>query len=294
MTAPPVKPIAAEARRQGALLDLDKHNWPWSMMIVQQMGVGLFELTNNHIWRTRFMFSNWYPDYAADYMGIEKKGGHFTERGWIDFGFQSYYALLNCGFDIKPTAGTASGVHPVPLGFGRVYVKIDGEFSYQRWIDGLAAGRSFVTTGPMLKVETKRDGNKVEVSGELEAGGSLGGIEIVVNGEVGATIESQPELTEAGSYRVRFEHELELSGSSWVAVRAFEARPDRRPRFAHSAPVHFEVEGEPLRPRKVEVEHLIKRVADEIARHEGVLNEGALEEYRAALAHYRSLLEGAR
>ena len=42
----------------------------------------------------------------------------FTERGWIDFNFQNYYALLDCGFKMRPTAGTASGVHPVPLGFG--------------------------------------------------------------------------------------------------------------------------------------------------------------------------------
>ena len=43
-----------------------------------------------------------------------------SERGWIDFTFKNYYALLNCGFRLRPTAGTASGVHPVLLGFGRV------------------------------------------------------------------------------------------------------------------------------------------------------------------------------
>ncbi len=49
MGAPPVGSIAAEARRQGAILDLDKHNWPWSMMLVPTMGVDLFELANKHI-----------------------------------------------------------------------------------------------------------------------------------------------------------------------------------------------------------------------------------------------------
>ena len=289
MTAPPVGPVAAEARRQGALLDLDKHNWPWSMMIVQQMGVGLFELTNNHVWRTRFLFTNWYTEYVGEHMQVERDGGHFTERGWIDFGFQTYYTLLNCGFKIYPTAGTASGVHPVPLGFGRAYVKVDGEFSYRKWIDGLAAGRSFVTTGPMLEVGTTRDGDRVTVDVEVASGAPLGVVEIIANGKVVAQINPQPEATESGAQRFKTRHDLKLDRSTWIAVRAFEARPDERPRFAHSAPVHFEVEGKPLRPELAEIEYLIKRVEGEITRHEGVLGKTAMDEYRAALEHYRSL-----
>jgi len=34
--APPVAPIAGQARREGALLDLDKHDWPWSMALVPE------------------------------------------------------------------------------------------------------------------------------------------------------------------------------------------------------------------------------------------------------------------
>ena len=73
-----------------------------------------------------------------------------TEWGWLNFGFETYYLLLNCGFRLQPTAGTASGVHPVPLGYSRVYVQLDGPFSGTAWIDGLRRGRSFVTNGPML------------------------------------------------------------------------------------------------------------------------------------------------
>jgi len=47
-----VTPIAERARAEGALLDLDKHDWPWSMALVPVMGVDLYELANNHIWRT--------------------------------------------------------------------------------------------------------------------------------------------------------------------------------------------------------------------------------------------------
>src|SRR4029079_14939064 len=122
--------------------------------IVPIMPVDLFELSNNHVWQTEFGIPA-FGEAAADYMHVEVYARGFTERGWIDFGFQNYYALLNCGFRLRPTGGTASGVHPVPLGFGRVYVECPEGFSYERWLEGLNRGRSFVTTAPMLFVEVE-------------------------------------------------------------------------------------------------------------------------------------------
>src|SRR3954454_7610148 len=75
---PPVGPVAKRAKREGALLELDKHNWPWSMMLVPVMGVDLYELANNHLWRTEFGF----PDFgepAADWMKVERGRQGFTE-----------------------------------------------------------------------------------------------------------------------------------------------------------------------------------------------------------------------
>ena len=147
LTAPPVGVLAAEARRQGAILDLDKHNWPWTIMAAVTMDVDLFELTNNHLWRIRVFVQGLVSEYAADFMQLSMKEGAFTEESWIDFGFKTYYAMLNCGLKMKPTGGTASESTPYP-GYGRVYVYLDGDFSYAKWIDGLRRGRSFVTTGP--------------------------------------------------------------------------------------------------------------------------------------------------
>jgi len=292
MAAPPVSPIAEEARRQGAILELDKHNWPWSMMLVPVMKVELFELTNNHIWRTQFQFKTWYPEYVGDYMNIEMEDGGFTERGWIDFGFKNYYALLNCGFDMKPTAGTASGVHPVPLGFGRVYVKVDGEFSYEKWLGGLVAGRSFVTTGPMLEVEYKRRGDTVNISGTFDISTDYDGlpVELIVNGKRRAYLSRKGHaMNTIRNLSFEFDHELE--GTSWIAVRAFDNTDEGRPRFAHTAPVFFDVPGKPLQSRPEEVAYLVRRVENEISRHTGVLKEVALDEYREALRYYQSLLD---
>ena len=69
---------------------------------------------------------------------------------------------------------------------------------------------------------------------------------------------------------------------------------DGRERFAHSAPIHVDVPGKPLRPRKFEVEYLIQRVEAQIARSAGLLPTPALDEYRAALKAYRAVAETAR
>jgi len=69
--APPITPIVKQARAQGALLELDKHNWPWSMMLVPVANVDLFELSNNHIWRTQFAFRD-FGDKEAAWMNVER------------------------------------------------------------------------------------------------------------------------------------------------------------------------------------------------------------------------------
>jgi hypothetical protein len=283
---PPVREVGRRARREGALLELDKHNWPWSMMLVPVLDVDLYELANNHHWRTEFGYRQ-FGEAPAEYMKIESDERGWTERGWTDFGFQNYYALLNCGFRLRPTAGSASGVHPVPLGFGRVYVKLDGGFGYEAWMRGLNEGRSFVTTGPMLFVEVRGG----RVSGTAESAVPLERIEIVVNGRVVRSVKPANRETARKGYESPIDEEVALDGSSWVAVRCFEDRPDRRVRFAHSAPVHVDVPGKPLRPRPEEVEYLVKRVEAELARNAGVLPEEALEEYREALRIYRGKLK---
>ena len=67
-----------------------------------------------------------------------------------------YYHILNCGLRIPPSAGSASGVLPNPVGYNRVYVHLDGPFAYEKWWEGLRAGRSFVTNGPLLRVHVER------------------------------------------------------------------------------------------------------------------------------------------
>lgn len=304
-SVPPIRETVEEARRQGALLDLDKHNWPWSMMLLPVAHIDLYELSNNHIWRTPFLFGDWYPEYVADYMDVElDPQGQLTEQGWIDFGFEVYYSLLNCGFRLRPTAGTAVGVHPVPMGFGRVYVHVDGPFNYEAWIAGLKEGRSFVTTGPMLrtKFNGKPAGNEwkaknrdtILVEGKIQSAKPIGRVDIIRNGEVLLSWEPEDKNRVGWQYTHEFAKEVEFTESGWLAVRCYEDREDKRPRFAHSGPVFVTIGDQPIRPRLAEVDYMVNRVRNEIQRHRGVLDEASLQEFEAALKYYEQLRETAR
>jgi hypothetical protein len=304
---PPVAKIAEQAHREGALLDLDKHSWPWSMMLVPIAKVDLFELANNSVWRTNFGFRR-SSTPPASYMKLESDDRGLTERGWLSFGFENYYTLLNCGFRLQPTAGTASGVHPVPLGFSRVYVHTGDHFDPDKWLQGLRRGKSFVTTGPMLfaTVDDELPGHvfqqpaakarQFRLQVQSLSPRPLDRIEVMVNGDIVSTIkpdESNGLRTSKGAYQVNVDAMIPIKKSSWIAVRSFYYEAEHRIRFAHTAPWHIEVAKQPVRPRKREVEFLVRRVRDEIERNKDRLPDEALAEYRKALKIYEGILENA-
>ena len=303
--SPPVAPVVAQAHREGALIDLEKHSWPWSIAMVPLLKADLFELANNHVWRTEFGFPQWTLSAAGKYMNLEMDDQGFTEWGWIDFGFQTYYALLNCGFHLRPTGGTANGVHPVPLGFGRVYVEQPEGFSYDKWLAALNGGHSFVTTGPMLFVQVngQEPGSTLaldaatktaRVTGSVESAAPIERIEIIVNGRLAKGVTPSNKATTSGAFQNMIAETVPLDGTSWVAVRAFEKNGGRRNRFAHSSPIYLKVPNQPLHPRREEVDYLIQRVQEEIIRNQGILAPAVLNEYQDALKIYQTIGRDAR
>ena len=277
--APPLREVVEEARAQGAIFDMDKPDWPWALALPPIMDIDLYELANNHMWRTRFAINKWFTP-APEWMlpNATHQGG---ERDWIEYTHQCYWAVLNCGRRLQPTAGTASGVHPVPLGFSRVYVQCPDGFTYDNWRKGLESGRSFVTTGPMCVVDVVRDGSKARFKARIRSSQAACSAEIIVNGRISETIaiESADSL---------IERDIPLDGTTWIALRVWEPRSDERIRFAHSAPVWFDDPQKPLRPRPEQAAFLIKRVEDEIERSRDKLPPEAIAEYEAALAAWRS------
>lgn len=292
---PDWKPVAEQARAEGALMDMDKLDWPFGMTLPLTSGATLYELANNHLWRCEFGLTKWNTKAPA-FLQPPAGGTGGDERDWLAYTLGQYYTLLDAGFRLVPTAGTASGVHPVPAGFSRVYVKIDGAFSYEKWLAGLKAGRSFVTTGPMIFAAVNGQqpgatltGGRVQISAKIITEHPLATIEVVAQGKVVATLIPQNQLTPEGARQSEVAADLPAATSGWICLRCTEDRPDQRLRFAHTAPWWVEVPGRPLRPTQPEKDYLIARVKAEIARSTGILPASALAEYDAALQHFETL-----
>jgi hypothetical protein len=142
----------------------------------------------------------------------------------------------------------------------------------------------------MKRAKTRR----AEVAGVAISDEPVSAIEIIVNGEVAHRLTPGPRKNREEAHEAKFRQTVELRGSSWIAVRAWEPRGGGRIRFAHTAPWFFDVPGAPLRPRREEIEFLISRVREQIERSSGVLPAEAMAEYRQALAIYEEIARRAR
>jgi hypothetical protein len=179
-----------------------------------------------------------------------------TPLGFAHWMLDLYYSFLNCGFRIPVSAGSASGVMTSWPGYERVYVHLDGAFSYDHWFRALKAGHSFATNGPILLVTAngRLPGNEfawkrpVEVSLAMEANSpdSIERVEIVSNGEL---LRSIP----VGRNNYREVVKVKMDRPGWLAVRCFEPA-GVTVRYAQTSPFWFPRDGR-MPVQKADAQH---------------------------------------
>jgi len=179
-----------------------------------------------------------------------------------------WYRLLNCGFRLPAAAGTdcfLNRISAAPPGWGRAYVRLPDGLTYENWVAGLKAGRSFVSNGPII--EFTADGRpvgdtlrfngaaKVRVKGRVRSQFPLDALEVVQDGKVVAT-----GTLAADKLSGTLDAEVKVDRSGWVALRASGPAVRYwlgRGQAAHTNPVYLQVRGKPS-DAKADAEFFLK------------------------------------
>ncbi|MFM8252191.1 MAG: CehA/McbA family metallohydrolase [Planctomycetota bacterium] len=167
-----------------------------------------------------------------------------------------YYHLLNCGLRLPPTAGSGSGEAPNPVGYNRVYVHCGDDFTWEKWWEGLRAGRVLVTNGPLLRPLVNEQlpgyifqayaGEKLElnVALNLSMREKIEYLEVVKNGRVVHEARLDDWIKKEGRLPL-----VEFEESGWMLVRAVTNNPQTM-RYAMSAPYYVQFGDRPRISRK--------------------------------------------
>ena len=260
----PMKFVEEARRHPGVWIDIEKPFW-WDMPVWLASGqVDSIGLANNHMCRSQMSESEaWGKPRDSARLPAPLGNGFWTQ--------EIYYHILNCGLRIPPSAGSASGVLPNPVGYNRVYVYLGKRLSYDKWWDGLRAGRSFVSNGPLLRSEangklpghvfTAGEGKEInlKIKVRLDSRDAISAIEIVKDGRVELAVPYDEWKKTGLLGTLRFER------SGWFLVRAIADDP-KTFRFASTAPYFVEIGKEKRRISKSSAQFFVDWVRERIGR----------------------------
>jgi len=258
----PYVAFAEAAHERGAFTDSEKATALELPADAALGGVDFVGVANNHLWPSGCDLVHW-----GAWPSLLLQKYPFTCTGFVLANLDIYYALLQTGLRLRLSAGSAYGVHPVPLGWSRIYAHVSGKFTPEGWFKALTDGHSFVTTGPMLllKANGLEPGDQsinskfplnVNVQLQMLSLEPLRSAQIVVNG-LATPIELKPDPAVPNTYIGNTE--ITLWSSSWIAGR-YICPKGRSISMAHSSPIYFWHDSKPLVPSMTQIRYLRDRV----------------------------------
>jgi hypothetical protein len=171
-------------------------------------------------------------------------GINLFDPWWLDPEYEIWYRLLNCGVRLPASTGSDWFL----CSSNRVYTDVGTTFSYERWLEALRAGRTFITDGPVLRL---RVAGQAPSNDLLDLAGLTGTAEVVVEWE-GTQPVDRVEIVRDGA--VAYVHEnrdgalagrlattLDVSEAGWIAARCWGSRRTSyaHPLWAHTSPVYL-------------------------------------------------------
>jgi len=241
----PMKFLAEARQRTDVWVDIEKPFWYDTPIWLASGMVDSIGIAHNHMHRGGVMSNEAWGRPRDKARFPDPRGNGF----WTE---EIYYHMLNCGLRLPPSAGSASGVLPNPVGYDRVYVQCDGELSYGTWWEGLKAGRVFVTNGPLLRCRANGEfpgyifkapeGKTLDlrVEAALDSRDPVSALEIIQDGRVLRAVPYS-DWKRTGSLGT-----LQFTASGWFLVRAIADVPGTF-RFGSTAPFYVEMGATPRR-----------------------------------------------
>jgi len=203
-----------------------------------------------------------------------------------------WYHTLNVGFRTRISGETDFPcIYDGKVGIGRTYARVDGELGYSSWLDGMRAGRSYVSDGKTHLMDFRVNGAEVGANGSevrLQAAGNVtvtlkaaAMLPEIPNATIrNAAYDQQPywdvERARIGDTRTvpveivvngkavatqtivadgqvrELKFDVPVSASSWIAARILPA--------AHTNPVFALVGGKPIRASRASAEWCLNAV----------------------------------
>ena len=173
-----------------------------------------------------------------------------------------WYRFLDLGYRLPIVAGTDKMSAEVPVGAVRAYVHLlsDDPLTFDTWAAAVRAGRTFVTSGPILElaVDGHEPGDVIRMrsAGRLEAA-------VRVAGRPAGDHGPRADRRRAGGGRRRrgqrgvtaleLHETVEIGAGAWIAARSRSANVIESAfttsMAAHTSPVYVEVDGRPFVPK---------------------------------------------
>lgn len=230
-----------------------------------------------------------------------------------------WYHTLNAGFRTRISGETDFPcVYDDKVGLGRSYVKLDGKLDYDEWCEGIRLGRNYVGDGRSHLMEFRANDVKMGEGGselrlarpgkvrltasvaarlnekpnpeiqklsyekkpywDIERAriGTTGEVpvEVIVNGQAIA----KRNIVANGQVK-DFDMEVEISRSSWVALRILPS--------SHTNPIFIMVDDKPIRGSRRSVEWCLKGVDQCWSQKERFISLDEMEDAKRAYAHAR-------
>ncbi len=195
-------------------------------------------------------------------------------------GLEDWYRFFNIGYRF-PATGASDYPACRFLSDCRTYVYSEKKPDFKGWLEGCRAGRSFMTTGPLLflEVEGQKPGAIIEKTGAGPYRVAVRArvfstvtndrqIEVVCNGQVTGSGGASSDVKESSAEQLgwsEFTTTLDLTKPSWIAARAYSKATDGRPDGeAHTNPVYVVIDGKAPYDRE-SLDKLVEKLDGQIA-----------------------------